>query len=161
MNWELISSTGDWAGAVAVVVTLFYLARQVKDATAVARSSARQAVSQMNVDAWSVSVDSRTLSSAISKVTAGEEMSPEEQGNYNRWIVMRMRFIENAFYQYREGLLDAEEWDAYAQLIPFLVGFQSPAHEPWKVAAVAFSRRFVDEVERCVIQDQGRSKASI
>ena len=50
MNWELISSTGDWAGAVAVVVTLFYLARQVKDATAVARSSARQAVSQMNVD---------------------------------------------------------------------------------------------------------------
>jgi hypothetical protein len=30
MNWEIVSSTGEWAGAIAVVVTLFYLARQIR-----------------------------------------------------------------------------------------------------------------------------------
>ena len=30
MNWEIIGATGDWAGAFMVVVTLFYLARQIK-----------------------------------------------------------------------------------------------------------------------------------
>ena len=30
MNWEIVGSTGEWAGALAVVVTLFYLARQIR-----------------------------------------------------------------------------------------------------------------------------------
>ena len=30
MNWEIIGATGDWAGAFMVVITLFYLARQIK-----------------------------------------------------------------------------------------------------------------------------------
>jgi hypothetical protein len=37
VNWEVIAATGEWAGAVAVVVTLFYLASQLRasrDATA-------------------------------------------------------------------------------------------------------------------------------
>ena len=110
MNWEVVGSTGEWAGAIAVVITLFYLARQMKDATAVARSSARQAISQMNIDAWSVSIDPKVLALASTKAAAGDELSPEEQGNYNRWIVMRMRFIENAFYQYQGGLLNIDDW---------------------------------------------------
>lgn len=30
MNWEILASTGEWAGALAVVATLFYLARQIR-----------------------------------------------------------------------------------------------------------------------------------
>ena len=33
MNWEIIGATGEWAGAVAVVITLFYLAMQIKQNT--------------------------------------------------------------------------------------------------------------------------------
>jgi len=161
MDWEVIGSTGEWAGAITVVITLFYLARQVKDATAVARSASRQAISQMNIDAWAVSVDSQILSRASAKVRSGEELTLEEQGNYDRWIIMRMRFIENALYQYHEGLLDTDEWIGYRNLIPFLVGPQSPAHEAWKVAAVAFSKKLVNEVEEALLKDQGQSKALV
>jgi hypothetical protein len=161
MDREIVASTGEWAGAIAVVVTLFYLARQIKDANEVARGSARQAISQMNIDAWSVSIDSRVLSLASTKAVSGDELSPEEQGNYNRWIIMRMRFVENAFYQYQAGLLSTDEWIGYRQLIPFLVGTRSPAHENWKIAEVAFSPPFVSEVERVVSLDQGQAKASL
>jgi len=29
LNWEIVGATGEWVGAAAVVVTLFYLARQI------------------------------------------------------------------------------------------------------------------------------------
>ena len=161
MNWEVIGSTGEWAGAIAVVFTLFYLAKQVKDATAIARSTSRHAIAQMNIDAWAVSVDPQILSSASAKAISGEELSPEEQGNYERWILMRMRFIENALYQFHEGLLDPDEWSGYRNLIPFLVGPHSPAHEKWKEAAVAFSTKFVEEVEEALQTDQGQSTALV
>ena len=110
---------------------------------------------------WAVSADSQILSRASSKGISGEELNPEEQENYNRWIIMRMRLIENAHYQYHEGLLDADEWMGYRNLIPFLVDSHSPAYETWKVATVAFSARIVSEVQEVLLQDQGQSKALV
>ena len=148
LNWEAVGAVGEILGAATVVATLFYLARQVGHATAVARGAARQAISQMNVDSWGASLDPQVLARAASKVTAGEELTPEEFGNYTRWILMRMRFIENAHYQYEEGLLDAGEWNGYAKLIEFLVGPGSPVDEVWDRATGAYSPRFVEEVAR-------------
>lgn len=152
LSWEAAGAIGEILGAAAVVATLFYLARQVAHANSVARSAARQAISQMNVDSWAASIDPQVLSRAASKVGAGEELTREEAGNYERWILMRMRFVENAHYQYEEGLLDAGEWNGYATLIRFLVGAGSPAHDVWTRAAAAYSPRFVEEVERVRIQ---------
>ena len=39
-------------------------------------------------------------------------------------------------------------------LIPFLVGPESPAHEGWTVASVAYSPRFVEEVDRVLSGQQ-------
>jgi len=152
LNWEAVGAVGEMLGAATVVATLFYLARQVKHATAVARSAARQAISQMNVDSWGASLDSRVISRACTKVATGEELTPEELANYNRWILMRMRFVENAHYQYTEGLLDADEWSGYAALISFLVGPNRTASEFWAQASVAYSPRFVQEVDRILMK---------
>jgi hypothetical protein len=148
MNWEAAGAVGEILGAATVVATFFYLARQVKQATSVARATARQAVSQMNVDSWGVSLDSQVLARASTKVTTGEDLSPEELGNYQRWILMRMRFVENAHYQYKQGLLDEGEWNGYANLIELIVGPTTPVSKFWVRAAVAYSPEFVDEVER-------------
>ena len=148
MNWEAAGAIGEILGAAAVVATLFYLAHQVRHATSVARSAARQSIAQMNVDAWGASLDPQVLSRAATKVAAGEELTPEEAGDYRRWVYMRMRFVENAYYQYKEGLLDTGEWNGYENLLPFLVGPESPAHEGWALASTAYSPRFVEEVER-------------
>ena len=154
LNWEAVGAIGEILGAATVVATLFYLARQVGHATAVARGAARQAISQMNVDSWGASLDPQVLSRAATKATTGEVLTPEEFGNYTRWILMRMRFIENAHYQYEEGLLDAGEWNGYAKLIEFLVGPGSPVHQGWDRAAVAYSPRFVEEVARIRMESQ-------
>ena len=40
MNWEVIAATGEWAGAIAVVITLAYLAKQIKQAREVGQFNA-------------------------------------------------------------------------------------------------------------------------
>ena len=42
MNWDLIGATGEWAGAIVVVATLFYLARQIRQNTETSRDIAVQ-----------------------------------------------------------------------------------------------------------------------
>jgi hypothetical protein len=42
MNWDAIGAMGEWAGAVAVVVTLFYLAMQVRQSNVVALAEAER-----------------------------------------------------------------------------------------------------------------------
>ena len=150
MNWDAVGAIGETAGAVAVIATLFYLALQVKQATAVARASARQVVSQMNVDSLEASFDSHLLSSAAKKATLGEELTPDEHSNYVRWILLRMRVFENAHYQRRQRLLEEEEWSGYVVLIAGLVGRASYAHTHWTWAAPSYSPSFVAEVERII-----------
>ena len=150
MNWDAIGAVGEVAGAAAVLVTLFYLALQVKHATTAARASTRQAVAQMNVDSLAASFNPPVLSSAAKKTTWGEELTPEEHSNYVRWVLLRMRVFENAFYQYKRGLLDEEEWAGYKAIIGGHVGTASYAHEHWNWAKKSYSRSFVAEVQRIV-----------
>jgi hypothetical protein len=42
MDWEIIGATGEWAGAVAVVVTLFYLARQIRQSNILGSADAER-----------------------------------------------------------------------------------------------------------------------
>ena len=44
MNWEVIGATGEWAGAIVVVATLFYLARQVRQNTRASRAGASYSI---------------------------------------------------------------------------------------------------------------------
>ena len=47
MNWEVIGATAEWAGAIAVVATLYYLSRQVRESN---RWQRAQAVYQTTSD---------------------------------------------------------------------------------------------------------------
>ena len=42
MNWEMIGATGEWAGALAVVITLVYLSSQIRQAKEATRQATEQ-----------------------------------------------------------------------------------------------------------------------
>ena len=42
MNWEMIGATGEWAGALAVVITLVYLSIQIRQAKEATRQATEQ-----------------------------------------------------------------------------------------------------------------------
>ena len=58
MNWEIVGSTGEWAGAIAVVVTLVYLARQLRQSNKIGAAEAeREWFQNWHEIVWSFGVD--------------------------------------------------------------------------------------------------------
>ena len=148
MNWEAVGVIAEIVGSLTVIATLFYLALQVKHAAAVAKATTQQSAAQMSIEAMAMTLDSQILSSASRKATSGEELNPDELSNYIRWVWVRMRVTENAFYQYRQGLLNSEAWQAYAVMIIAHLGAGSVAEPHWERVSSSYPKNFVDEVTR-------------
>ena len=148
MNWDAIGATGEVLGSLAVIGSIFYLALQVRHAAGVASASAQQAAAQMSIDTLIATLDAQILSKASRKATDGEELDPEELSNYKRWVWARMRVAENAFYQYRQGLLASDAWLGHAATILGHVGPGAVAEPHWERVSLSFSGSFIDEVER-------------
>ena len=79
MNWEAIGSMGEIAGAIAVVLTLLYLARQIEGTKTAMRIRVSQDLNEMFNAAHHVIASSPSLAEAISKVESGTELNPQEQ----------------------------------------------------------------------------------
>lgn len=148
MNWEAVGAIAEILGSLTVIGTIIYLAIQVRHAAAVAKATARQSAAQMSIDAAMVSLDSQILSRAAMKATKEEELTPEELSNYIRWVWVRMRAVENSYYQYRQGLLDSDIWRGNAYTIVGHLGAGSVAEPHWDRISMAYSDSFVDEITR-------------
>ena len=150
MNWEAIGATAEILGVATVIASIFYLAFQVKHGISVAQGSARQTVSQMNIDSLGASLDSQVVSNACRKSTVGDALTPEEYSNYVRWVAMRMRVFENTYYQHQRGLLGEDLWRGCTYIIKGQVGSGTVSESYWKQISVAYAPDFVDEVNRLI-----------
>ena len=148
MNWDAVGAVAEIVGSLTVIGTIFYLAIQVGHAAAVAKAAAQQSATQMSIDTMMATLDSQILSRASRKATSGEDLSPEELSNYIRWVWVRMRVAENAYYQYRQGLLEPEAWRGYSITILFHLGAGSVAEPHWERVSLSYSESFVEEVAR-------------
>ena len=110
MNWEIVSATGEWAGAIAVVASLLYLARQIslsnRQAQASARYSFLAAYGQANT-AISVTKDSASVfrRGMMDEITNDDEQTQfmVQLGQFlNTWSVM--------YDLHEEGQLPGNQW---------------------------------------------------
>ena len=148
MNWDAISAVAELLGAVGVIVSLGYLAHQVRQNTRSIRAAAYQA--------WFASYDS--LSNlllgdaefdALAHRAASDPrgLTPDER----RWFfgVLRRAFrqFENLYYQHREGMIDRELFDAWLSI--YARSAEGPAFaEFWKAESDIFSAPFREFIGR-------------
>ena len=117
MNWEAISAVGELIGALAVLGTLLYLASQVKKADQSARAVVRDSVSQSVIQALRVDLDDLDLSRAAIKLSQGEELTELEMYRHKKGALVWLRTYENVHFQYRNGILDKNEWQAHRRVL--------------------------------------------
>lgn len=160
MNWDAIAAISETIGAIAVVVTLIYLAIQIRQNTKSIRGSTLQA----NTAVWSAmfcSMANEDIAIAYALGSAGKaEIKTVQYTQF--FLVCRAMFVsfENQYYQYRQGLLDESTYQGYqrsisAQLLAF-PGFRIW----WQQNRDVFSQEFVayvDElVEETPVADAGK-----
>ena len=126
MNWGAIGAVSEIVGALAVVITLAYLAIQIRQNNDLLRSESRQALVSNDATALGINIDNIGV---FAKYVAGTELSADEQLRMSFMFVLDLRNREFEYFQYKHGLLDEETWLAYRHVI--LINHSSVLGRKW------------------------------
>ena len=112
MNWEAIGAIGEVGGAIAVVVTLVYLARQIRHGAEATRIAAyHQAQEQL----WSVGVAVATdpgLAEILASTLAGgiDSLAPQDRVRFEMTFSSLYFGFESLLALHEKGHIDPELW---------------------------------------------------
>jgi len=147
VNWDAIGAVGEVVGALTVIVTLLYLAKQIKQNSAAVKIAAAQALlSEANGTLRVASSNPQTARAVILGQTCINQLSEEERAQFIVWIFSWMRTIEQAYFQYLRGNIEEEIWEGQE------VHLQQVAHAPavitwWSMRRDYFSKSFQNYVD--------------
>ena len=145
MNWEAIGAIGEIIGAIAVVVTLAYLAVQVRNSTRVARSATRQAIAETAMEHGTHLVSDRDLMTALLRDFKGQDQDEVDRARLMAHNYITMRHYENILYQHRAGMIERDEWHGFRQNLKAVLEWGS-MREFWKNEGHYYSDAFRAEV---------------
>ncbi|MFT4585381.1 MAG: hypothetical protein ACI9ON_003795 [Limisphaerales bacterium] len=151
MNWDAITGVAEIVGATAVVVSLIYLASEVRANTCVMKAnSSRDAQIQWAIvnEAIYQSPDRMVLAKAFDPSSTVADFSEEERHIaffFARSILLR---FESELFQYQAGLLDSEIWAnhriwcaGFTRLPFYSEWWQSERKQP------VYTKSFIESIE--------------
>src|SRR2546421_1483763 len=144
MDWNAVGALTQIVSTIGVVVSLLYLARQMKQSTATARAAAYQSFVEQQAALTIAFLANPQLTEvfyrAVAKRESVSEFSDVDRTAVTMLCALQARIYEAMFRQVREGVLDASALHLVAG-ISFL---NSPAWiEVWPRVSAALSPEFV------------------
>ena len=148
MNWAATGVIADVFSAIAVIVSLLYLARQVSTSNRLARA---EAFRSPNSDLNAMNATYSTIpefNQAIRRVLAGEirkDMAAEEKTPMDAYLISVTNVYEQLYREVREGILGADAYKNFgAQGL-----FRTPYYrDSWCLYRDYLSENFVDDFEK-------------
>ena len=108
MNWDALGAIAELLGSVAVLVTIVYLARQIKQNTDIARVEAYRDIQKQ----WSDMRERTTESSNVDVITRGlQGLQHLDQGETAKFLKLmgdELAFLDTVMLMERKGLFDPE-----------------------------------------------------
>jgi len=130
VNWEAVGAIADLVGAAGVVVTLVYLAAQIRQNTISTRTSSYQAVVEALSD-WSRSCGLDPTVAGL--LNTGQRdlaaLPPEQRAQFAFLQVSLFRNYENIFYQHEHGAIDEIVWEGWS--VRMRRSFATPGVRTW------------------------------
>lgn len=132
--------------AIAVLATLIYLSRQVKQGNMLARAQARQRMVEQTDGEFQTWMQHADLRACFVK----PELSGEEQELLHFFLLSAMRQREWEWFQFRDGVIKEDVYGAYHEVILLHLGI--PRTRRWwaSVGRIGFNREFVSVVDKLI-----------
>jgi len=119
-----LGALGEFLGSIGVIVTLVYLAIQVrhsKESMDANTKAVKAQISQARTDNLSANLRARLASNESVRIGAqelvaanreewAESLSPEDRVRVRIQLILLLNDVRNQFYQYQEGFLDERIW---------------------------------------------------
>ncbi len=153
MNWEAIGAVGEIVGAIAVVITLVYLAAQIRSNTRTTKANASfQAThSWAEVTQSFAELPSDQFDTALKMLkpdTSGQDLPPEEYERIRYTFRNIFQRLEGQYYLYKYGLLEPGVWEVRSAIGRGLVEANPMLREWWSndTNPLNYSQEFVDTI---------------
>ena len=154
MDWAAIGAVSEVIAAVAVVISLVYLAVQVRQANKIARATTRNAIAESAQALTRDIIDDREMAEIFVKHLNGEKLDSVEALRMTGRCYRDMRHWENIYYQVREGLLTVEEWSGFRKNLAALFAVEA-YREYWAHEAELYSESFQEQIESIIPESSG------
>jgi hypothetical protein len=148
MSLNDLANLSEGIGGIAIVVTLIYLAIQIRQNTRMMRAAAHHSVNELGVHI-NLALGTDPEASRILQLGAANyaELDPHQRLMFH--LMMRANFsgAEDFYIQAREGLLDADMWDS--RKLSMTRYLQQPGVQIWwERNSELFSRDFVIDLAK-------------
>ena len=118
MNWDAISAVSQMIGSIAVVISVLYLAVQLRSSTRVARVAAMDAAAAALRDVTKPFMENAELGRVWRTGLENlEALSPEDQARFFHAAHQFLKALETIHYHYVYGLLDPQLWAGWRELL--------------------------------------------
>jgi hypothetical protein len=152
VNWNALGAVGELVGALAVVVSLLYVARQIRQSTAATKAASFQSMTETMVHInTSVLLDAPTYDLMI-RALASESLTEVERARYLVFFWDVLRMLESAHYQVELGVLDESKLLSIAGNMQSHLKCQVGA-EAWSVLQTRYPPEFRSVVSDLAARD--------
>jgi len=146
MTLAQFANVAEVIGLIIVIVTVIFLALQIRQNTKALRSTAIQATLHSELDLGAILLDNAAVWEKVitaAPLTEGTE-TRKAIGLYNVFMIE----TENRYHQYHSGYLTAQTWEARLGTLPQIVGL--PIFEKWRnsVGGLSHSADFLELLDR-------------
>ena len=153
MNWEAISAVGEIIGAIAVIMTLMYLAIQIKDSARATRSEAlTDATTAMQAFYLEIGSNSSASDLFLQGLTDPDSLSRKAQYQYVFLLHSGFLGFQRTFFLAKEGTLDTHLRDSIGTAI-HAVNHLPGMRFYWRQRKAFFQPEFVAWVEELLAQE--------
>ena len=139
---ETLGNIGDFIGGFGVVVTVIYLAYQIRQNTLSTRVASHHSV-VADISKWTLQIGLNPEATRIYRdgLVDLEKMSTEEQLQFSMLMGSLVRHYENIHFQHRSGAIDQGVWDGWSSRIRGNFRYAG-ARQWWVSQKSAFSAEF-------------------
>lgn len=148
MNWEAAGAIGEIIGAIGVIASLLYVARQVGASNKASAIESKLATSRMHSDFIGSLIENPELDEILFKgISDYQSLSKTDHRRFSNMALQAFTFFSAGYFQLKAGTMDSEEWSESEAIIQFWLSGQGGKDWWQKVGQKRFSRRFTSYIE--------------
>jgi hypothetical protein len=152
MSLEDLGNIGDFVGGIAVIITLLYLAAQIRRNTHAARAATHQQWVTMTAQVNMALSESRDFARVFRAGSQDpKQLEPDERTQFNTYLLQMFNAFESLFFQAQQGSVDRVFLQSKMPTMRAMLA--PPGVRSWwdRFAKQYYDQRFRDYVEKEVL----------
>ncbi|MGR8950429.1 MAG: hypothetical protein ACU84Q_20490 [Gammaproteobacteria bacterium] len=147
MSWDAVGALSELLGAVAVVATLIYLSKQIRQNTLTNQNAALQTISSQYADWLARIIDSDDVARIYRiGLSDPEKLNDDERLRFGMLLTHLCRASDAQYHQYLSNALPAELWSSTLSSVTDV--FRKPGGLVWwNKFGSTFSKPFSKEID--------------